>query len=81
MFGNGQTAHFFIRSEGKRFYDAECLDGVEDHMDLPTFQRILAEGLGRQPIHCIDTNNLVACVGDESYRDFSEELLAYLQTK
>ena len=34
--------HLFIKIED-RFFDAECLDGVIDHMDMPYFQRLSKE--------------------------------------
>jgi hypothetical protein len=32
----GDQEHWFVEVEG-RFYDAECLDGVDDPLDLPFF--------------------------------------------
>ena len=52
LFGFAATTHVFIRIDGK-FRDAECLAGVEDHMDLPIFAKLLAE-CGRQPVWLID---------------------------
>jgi hypothetical protein len=49
-----KTTHSFIRVDGK-FYDAECLDGVDDHTELPIFQKLLQE-YGRQPVWCEDAN-------------------------
>lgn len=43
--------HVFLQIDGK-FYDAECLDGVADYMDLPIFKKLKR----RQPIAFIDGN-------------------------
>jgi hypothetical protein len=53
--GVGDTSHAFVRYNGK-FYDAECLDGVVDHMDLPLFKNPDNYIRHRQPIWRIDHN-------------------------
>lgn len=53
-FGTADTEHAFLRIDGK-FYDAEALEGVDDHMELPLFSKLL-EKFGRQPVWCIDHN-------------------------
>jgi hypothetical protein len=65
LFGFSDTTHAFLRVDGK-FYDAEALDGVSDHMNLPIFS-----GLDRQPVWCIDSNHTV----DENKRDMSNEMV------
>jgi len=60
------TSHSFIRVDGK-FYDAECLTGVEDHNDLPIFKK-----LGKpQPVWMENANHNEA--GDTT-RNISPEL-------
>lgn len=50
LFDFADIQHIFIRINNK-FYDAQCLYGVEDHMQLPIFKN-----LRRQPVWIIDTN-------------------------
>lgn len=73
IFGYTDTTHVFIRSEGL-FYDAECLTGVPDHMELPIFRRLADQGCNRQPAWCIDAN----CEVDpgDNKRDTTPELIA-----
>lgn len=71
LFGFGDTTHAFLRINGK-FYDAECHEGVEDHMDLPIFKKLAANGGGRQPVWCIDCNHDIT---GESRRDVPFEML------
>ena len=47
------TTHIFLRIGGK-FYDAECLEGVEDHMSLPIFKKLFAANGKRQPVWLMD---------------------------
>lgn len=65
LFGFAHTTHAFLRVDGN-FYDAEALNGVDDHMDLPIFS-----GLPRQPVWCIDSNHVVA----ENKRDMTDEMV------
>ena len=39
VFAMADTIHFFLQCQGK-FYDAECLTGVEDFMQLPIFAKL-----------------------------------------
>ena len=63
------TNHSFVRINGK-FYDAECLDGVDDHNDLPIFRKLIRKGEGRQPVWCENANHDAT----ESVRDVDDEL-------
>ena len=71
LFGYAYTTHAFVRIDGK-FYDAECQEGVDDHMDMPIFKKLLASTGRRQPVWCIDTNHKNV----ESRRDISDAILA-----
>lgn len=51
--GHSSTSHCFIRVNGM-FYDAECLDGVYDHMDLPIFSKSLIVTGNREPVWLLD---------------------------
>jgi len=50
VFALADTTHVFLQIDGK-FYDAECLDGVDSYMQLPIFSK-----LGPQPVILIDAN-------------------------
>lgn len=50
VFALADTNHVFLQIDGK-FYDAECLDGVDSYMQLPIFSK-----LGPQPVILIDAN-------------------------
>lgn len=50
VFCLADTTHVFLQINGK-FYDAQCLDGVESYMHLPIFSK-----LGPQPVVLIDAN-------------------------
>src|SRR6185295_2111880 len=63
------TTHSFIRVNGK-FIDAECLEGVDDHNDLPIFRKLIALGKGRQPVWLENTNH----DSKENIRDISLSL-------
>ena len=39
VFGLADTNHVFLQIDG-RFYDAECLDGVDNYMQLPIFAKL-----------------------------------------
>jgi len=39
VFGLADTIHVFLQIDGK-FFDAECLDGVENYMQLPIFAKL-----------------------------------------
>lgn len=71
VFGFSKTSHVFLRINGK-FYDAECHQGVMDHMDLPIFNKIFAEFAERQPVWCIDHNYDEVPPNMESKRDLSD---------
>lgn len=51
VFGLADTIHLFVQIDG-RFYDAECLDGVDDYMQLPIFKKLLRP----QPVIAMDGN-------------------------
>jgi len=44
--------HMFVKI-GSKFYDAENIDGVDDYMELPFFQRSFAKRGVREPVHRI----------------------------
>lgn len=44
-----EVLHGFVKVANK-FYDAECLNGVKDHMDLPIFKKWAGSGLCRHPV-------------------------------
>ena len=53
LFGQADTTHTFIKI-GDRFYDAECLHGVRDHMQLPIFASLASSTNNRvQPVWLI----------------------------
>ena len=67
-FGIADTSHTFIRIDGL-FYDAECLTGVSDHMDLPIFTKLIPI---RQPVWLLDHNGKYF---DDNRRDMSQEMV------
>lgn len=67
LHGISDTSHVFLRIDGK-FYDAECLDGCDDHMELPIFARIGK----RQPVWLEDHNGKFV-EGGEHRRDLTED--------
>jgi len=69
-FGFADTTHVFLRIDGK-FYDAECLSGVEDHMDLPLFKNLMPK---RQSVWLEDHNGRKPIV--ENKRDMTDEAVA-----
>lgn len=64
------TSHVFLRINNK-FYDAECLDGVDDHMQLPIFEKLFKATNRRQPVWIIETNNEFE--SKEIRRDITDE--------
>lgn len=66
------TTHSFVRIDGL-FYDAECPEGADDHMDLPIFRRLTEAGRGRQPVWRENANRRGG-LSTESLRDFTPEL-------
>lgn len=72
-FGFADTIHVFVMIDGK-FHDAECLDGVEDHMQLPIFARMAEAGAKRQPVWRIDANHDGGTLED-GRRDITLEML------
>lgn len=50
VFALADTTHVFLQIDGK-FYDAECLDGVDSYMQLPIFSK-----LRPQPVVLIDAD-------------------------
>jgi hypothetical protein len=71
LFGFADTTHAFLRIDGK-FYDAECPEGVDDHMELPIFRKLFAEVNRRQPVWLLDHNKGNQFKG-ESMRDMTHE--------
>jgi len=53
IFGFSNTSHCFVRINGM-FYDAECLNGVGDHMELPIFAKLSKLTKEREPVWLID---------------------------
>jgi len=75
--GFADTYHQFLLID-ERFYDAECHQGVADHMDLPIFARMAIAGASRQPIWCLDHNGKYQGTGridmtDEMVRRYNQE--------
>jgi len=51
------SSHVFIEIDG-RWYDAECLDGVDDYMQLPLFAKWQKKHPGEvEPVQLEDYNN------------------------
>jgi hypothetical protein len=50
VFPLADVPHVFLQIDGK-FFDAECLDGVDSYMQLPIFRKV-----GPQPVIFIDGN-------------------------
>lgn len=74
VFCFADTTHVFLRVDGK-FYDAECLQGADDHMELPIFANLLEE-CGRQSVWMTDCNEAAKPV--ENRRDLTyEQVLEY----
>jgi hypothetical protein len=71
------TTHTFVRIDG-RFYDAECLEGVLDHNDLPIFKRLVEAGRGRQPVWLEDCNYPEP---PEGLRDVSPQLRSQIRAE
>jgi hypothetical protein len=72
-FAFAETNHVFLRINGS-FYDAECVNGRDDHMDLPIFSRLLKDGYGRQPVW-LEHYNSAAKVPVENRRDMPDEMV------
>lgn len=72
VFGYADTNHAFLRINGL-FYDAECLDGVEDHMSLPIFKKLFKVTKKRQPVWLVDINRPEDRPFGENKRDLSKE--------
>ncbi len=70
-FGFADTTHCFLRINGK-FYDAEDLEGTDDHMGLPIFAKLFKETKTRQPVWLIDHNGFAD--PKQNVRDVSLEL-------
>jgi hypothetical protein len=73
-FGFADTNHCFVRVHGK-FYDSECPEGCDDHMDLPIFKNLAKAGCRRQPVWCEDKNRAASRYASESRRDMTDEML------
>jgi len=66
------TYHVFLRIDGK-FYDAECLNGCEDHMELPIFAKGFKKLNRRQPVWLEDINQCLDKI--ENRRDVTDEMI------
>lgn len=70
LFGFADTSHVFLRINDK-FYDAECLDGCLDHMELPIFSKLI--GFKRQPVWLENINHNNDII--ENKRDTTPEMI------
>ena len=73
-FGYADTTHAFVRINGK-FYDSECLEGVDDHMELPIFAKLHVAIKRRQAVWLLDHNKGQDFTG-ENKRDMTDEMVA-----
>ncbi len=68
---HAECSHIFIEID-RRFYDAECLDGVSDYMQLPLFARWQQRHPGQvEPVQLEDFNEAYDAQGGPTRLGYS----------